>query len=121
MLGFNSRSLTHKIAFLIGALSSIIHIVFWYIATIGNPIDGPIPVETVIITFIFMVLPAIYVLISLWLNMAILTLAAFIWSLPMAYYFTYLAGGVFKWFGIVSILYLLTYILMILGFKDANA
>lgn len=96
---------------LIGIVTAVAHFFLWVILVFANPYVRSIEIDVIAITFVAMVLPALLAIISVRLHRPFMMYLAFLWSLPMSFYFT-LTEGIFRWFGVISLFYLTSAILM---------
>ncbi|MDQ0899387.1 putative effector of murein hydrolase LrgA (UPF0299 family) [Paenibacillus sp. V4I7] len=102
-----------KITRLIGLSSSVCSMILWFIFTFYNPythenVDNDVLINTLFTLFF----PACVALIASIIKKPSLMLIAFVWSLPISIY-TAMTPSIFKLFGITSVLYLISGILMI--------
>lgn len=96
---------------LIGFFSSVGSIGLWGILIFLNPYNSSVETDVVLRTFLGLLIPAFIALISVSKQKTYLMYIAFMWSLPLSFYMT-LTPSIFKLFGLSSLLYLLSGILM---------
>ncbi|MED1721379.1 hypothetical protein [Brevibacillus parabrevis] len=97
---------------LLGALSSILSIYLWYVATIR---DGSIKGMPYMMIF-FILLPACFALISSLVNPPVI-LISFVWSSPLSLYMLFTYSNIGVWFGVTCICYLVSAVLKFQGLR----
>ncbi|WP_312469834.1 hypothetical protein [Neobacillus sp.] len=104
---------TSKFLGVVGGVSSII---LWIVFNFYNPYSNLKETEPMITTFLMLVLPACLAIIASIKPKKLLMLIAFLWSLPIS---LYLIGtpGIFALFGVTNIIYLISFLFMILAKK----
>ncbi|MEH7342388.1 hypothetical protein V7122_00630 [Bacillus sp. JJ1532] len=95
----------------IGLIAGMASIILWLVFHFFNPYSNQISYESMFTTFLMLVLPACLAIYSFYKSKKLYMLIAFIWSLPLSLYML-LTPGVFLLFGITSVMYLLSYVLM---------
>lgn len=97
----------------IGILSSLISICLWAIFIFFNPYGttSTLSGETIAITYIMLLFPAIVAMIVALFNKPFYMLGAFIWSLPVSLY-VMLTPSIFKLFGMTCLLYFVSFFLL---------
>lgn len=95
---------------LIGYMSSLMTVFLWLIFIFINPYAEITNRSTLVISIIMLLLPAGLLAIGVFLNRSRLMLLAFIWSFPYSLYML-LTPGIFRLFGITSLMYLLCFVL----------
>ncbi|MFE5321428.1 hypothetical protein ACFQ88_22215 [Paenibacillus sp. NPDC056579] len=95
-----------------GLVSGIGSIVLWLIMIFFNPYSSPVHIDTKVLTFVMIGLPACLAILASLLARAALMLAAFIWSLPVSLYLL-MTPGIFSLFGVTCALYLISFIVMV--------
>lgn len=96
-------------------ISGIISLVLWFIFAFFNPYAAPANTPT-FITFVMLFLPACLAIYASAMVKLRLLLTAFVWSLPISLY-VYFTPGIFSWFGITSLAYLFSFILIFVSQK----
>lgn len=102
-----------KITKLIGLFASVGSMILWIILTFYNPythehVDNDVLLNTLFTLFV----PACVALLASIITKPSLMLIAFVWSLPISLYIA-MTPSIFKMFGITSVLFLISGILMI--------
>lgn len=100
-----------KLSILLAVLAGFLSIVFWIILILNNPYANSIVWETIIRSFFMMIVPAFLGLAASITNRSGILFVVFIWSLPMSFYL-FLTPGIFTFYGLTSIAYLASYLLM---------
>lgn len=100
---------------LIGFLSGIVSILLWIQLVFNNPYAAPSS-GAIATTFFMLYLPACLAIISALKTNHKLMLVAFIWSFPVSLY-VYFTPGIFSWFGITSVTYLFSFVLILVSQK----
>jgi uncharacterized membrane protein YGL010W len=75
--------------------------------------------DVLLITLFTLIVPACVALLASFINKPSLMFIAFVWSLPISLY-TAMTPSIFKLFGITSVLYLITGILMISEYRSRH-
>ncbi|MGO4494973.1 hypothetical protein AB4114_03525 [Paenibacillus sp. 2RAB27] len=102
-----------KITKLIGLLASIASMFLWIIFALFNPYTHEhVENDVLVITLFTLFIPASVALLGSVIRRPSLMLIAFVWSLPISLY-TAMTPSLFKMFGITSVMYLISGILMI--------
>ncbi|MDQ6422256.1 hypothetical protein RB620_22775 [Paenibacillus sp. LHD-117] len=102
-----------KITNLIGLLASMGSIILWTIFSFYNPYTHEhVDTDVMLNTLLTLVFPACLAMIASVFRKPYLMIIAFVWSLPVSLY-TAMTPSIFKWFGVTSVLYLISGILMI--------
>lgn len=104
------QSINLTIIKLIGYVSSLMTVFLWFIFIFINPYAEVTNQSSIIISMVMLVLPAGLLAIGVSLNRSLLMLLAFIWSFPYSLYML-LTPGIFRLFGITSLMYLLCFVL----------
>ena len=104
----------NMIANIIGLLVSLGGMVLTIIFLYFNPYGGGFTSGTVKISYATLFAPALFTLVTLLFKKHRLMFISFLWSLPISFY---LGGtpGIFKMFGLICILYLVTALLFLLN------
>ncbi|NOU94183.1 hypothetical protein GC093_13290 [Paenibacillus sp. LMG 31456] len=100
-----------KISSILGITAGIISMILWCIFSFVNPYSNRFEPDAALITFIMLCLPACLAILSAILQQRALMIVSFIWSIPVSLYFT-LTPGIFALFGVNSLAYLITFLLM---------
>lgn len=96
----------------IGVFAGLVSIILWSIMIFFNPYSSAvISSETIAITFMMLLAPAIVAILSIFLNKPYFMLGAFVWALPMSLY-AMLTPGMFKLFGLTCFLYFVSFLLL---------
>lgn len=102
-----------KITKLIGLLASIGSMILWIVCIFINPYTHErAENDVLLITLFTLFVPACVALIGSVINKTSLMFIAFVWSVPISLYMA-MTPSIFKLFGITSVLYLVSGILMI--------
>ena len=102
----------NKAWFLIGFFSSVGSMVLWVIFNFLNPSNHEsVEIDVLLNTFLTLFVPAYIALTSSLKQESYLMYIAFVWSLPISFYMI-LTPSIFKMFGLTSLLYLVSAILM---------
>lgn len=96
---------------IIGLIAGISSIFLWFVLNFFNPYSNLTETEPMMLTFFLLLLPACSAIISSITSKNMLMLIAFLWSLPLSLYLI-MTPGVFALFGLTSISYLVSFILM---------
>ncbi len=96
---------------LIGFVAGMVSIILWLVFNFFNPYSNQISYETMLTTFLMLVLPACLAIYSFNMSKKLFMFIAFVWSLPLSLYML-MTPGVFLLFGITSFLYLISYVFM---------
>lgn len=102
----------HKAGIVIGVLSGVVSIVLWIVLHYFNPYA--VEASEVIAlrqTLLTLLLPAILAVTAALTNQRIFLFIAFLWSLPISFYFAW-TPGIFFLFIVTSIGYFLSFLLM---------
>lgn len=86
--------------------------VLWFVFNFMNSYSNQINIDTTMITFIMLFLPACLAIISSYKSKKVFMLIAFIFSLPMSVY-CLMTPSIFAFFGITSFTYLVSFLLML--------
>ena len=105
----------YKFGQVLGIIAGIVSIVLWFILVFANPYAPP-GNGTIITTFVMLFLPACLATYSSLKSKQALLLIAFIWSFPISLY-VYFTPGIFFFFGITSLLYLFSYVIIFVSQK----
>jgi len=98
---------------LIGLFSSIASIILWMILNFSNPYTGErVDNDVLLNTLLTLLAPACVALLASIIAKPSLMFIAFVWSLPISLYVT-MTPSIFILFGVTSVLYLISGILMI--------
>ncbi|NUU79225.1 hypothetical protein [Paenibacillus xylanilyticus] len=107
-----------RIAKRIGIMSSMGSMILWVILILFNPYTHERAENDVIISTLFsLFIPACLAWLASIIQKPSLMFIAFFWSLPISLYMT-MTPSVFKWFGVTSIMYLISGILIIRGIRS---
>ncbi|MFB4166958.1 hypothetical protein [Virgibacillus sp. JSM 102003] len=111
-----------KVSVVLGVTAGITSVVLWFVLNFYNPYSNPTEISPVVNTFFMLFLPACLAIVASLTSKKILMLIAFLWSLPVSLYLV-ISPGIFALFGITSIVYLISYLLLLLTkerFIDLN-
>lgn len=112
--GMKMLSTTSRVYYF-GMFASISTMILWIVLHFFNPYNNQPPETDVLFnTFFTLLVPAFIAFFGALKKKTILLFIAFIWSLPISLYMS-MTPGIFKLFGLTSILYLLTAILMLIS------
>ncbi|CAN7398776.1 hypothetical protein LJR153_002526 [Paenibacillus sp. LjRoot153] len=104
---------SNKLTKLIGLFASIGSMILWIIFALFNPYTHErVENDVLFITLLTLFIPACVALLASVIKRHSLLFIAFIWSLPISLY-TAMTPSIFKMFGITSVMYLISGILMI--------
>ncbi len=101
----------YKIALLPGLMALASAACFWIVLVYANPYSKSVGVDSTIITIAEMLLPACVSVLSLLLRRPLFMYVATLGAAPVGFYFA-LTPGVFKWYGVVPVLYFVSAALM---------
>lgn len=106
----------------IGILAGIASICLWAVLIFFNPYSkgAALSGETLAMTLIMLVFPAIVSIIAAFFNKPFYMLGAFIWALPMSFY-TVLTPSIFKLFGVTCLLYFASFLLLYFSIRRNRA
>jgi len=110
------RSIIHKVALISGLFAAALAVYYWVRMVFTNPYNGPVHSDVVFNTFVMVLLPACLAMASILIKKPLLMYGAFLLALPTGFYMA-LTPGIFKWYGVVLVLYLASAILMTLDSK----
>ena len=102
----------------LGTIAGLSSICLWIVLIFFNPYSSAW-VGTAAITFTMLLLPACCAIIAAMYSNSTGMLVAFIWSLPLSAYLA-MMPGIFVFFGLTSFVYLVSFIMMIVGKKIMN-
>jgi len=94
-----------------GILSGAASISLWTVLNFFNPYSNMNGIETVVTSFLMLLLPACLAILSSLTSKQSLMPIAFIWSLPFSLYLVF-TPGIFALFGVTSVAYLGCFIFM---------
>ncbi|SEQ36979.1 hypothetical protein SAMN05216232_2194 [Virgibacillus subterraneus] len=100
-----------KVSVVLGITAGISSIVLWFVLNFYNPYSNPTELAPVVNTFFMLFLPACLAIVASFMSKQLLLLIAFLWSLPVSLYLVF-SPGIFALFGISSIAYLISYLLV---------
>ncbi|WP_129692256.1 hypothetical protein [Gottfriedia acidiceleris] len=100
-----------KNASILGVCTSVVSILLWVVLNYFNPYSNSTETDVVTRTAIMLFFPAYLALFASLTYRKWILLLAFIWSLPISLYMA-LTPGIFAVFGITSLCYLISFILM---------
>lgn len=105
--------------FLLGVVAGISSIFLWFVLNFYNPYSSGNEFRPLVNTFLTLFLPACVAIIASLTSKTFLMLIAFLWSLPIS---LYLIGtpGIFALFGVTCILYLISFLFMLLARKRSE-
>ncbi|PAV28442.1 hypothetical protein CIL05_16005 [Virgibacillus profundi] len=93
----------------LGIVAGISSIFLWFILVFFNPYNGTFELEPFLNTLITLFLPACLAIGAAITNRKYFLLIAFLWSAPISAYMA-LTPGIFKFFGLTSALYLVSFL-----------
>jgi hypothetical protein len=97
---------------IIGVAASAGTVVLWFILNFANPYTHELSESDVIWrTFLFLCAPACLAFVGALIRKSAVLFIAFVWSLPISLYLS-MTPGMFKWFGVTSLSYLVAGIWM---------
>lgn len=108
-----------NVTIMLTVLAGLFSIGLWISLNFFNPYTNVVESEIVIRTLFLMVIPACLGVAAAITNRVGFMFVIFLWSLPMSFYL-FFTPGIFAWYGIVAIAYLVSFLLMRKGKKDGT-
>ena len=100
-----------RLSVILGVSAAVFSMVLWVVLVAFNPYADTGEGETVVNTFLMLVLPAVIAAVSSVMRKKLWLFAAFLWSLPLSLYLTG-TPGIFAFFGLTSLCYFVSFLLM---------
>lgn len=114
---YSESNFTQKVGIIFGLLGSILGIALWIILLFFNPYSREQQISyTYILT---QIIPAIVGLVSAIVKKVWLMVIVLIILLPLGFYMA-LTPGIFKYFGLALVFYLISIVLIVIGNKMRN-
>ena len=108
-----------KISRILGIIAGLSSISLWLVLVFFNPYSSDDGARIAVITFTMLLLPACLAIIAAIQPNSTGMLIASVWSLPVSAYLA-MTPGIFAYFGLSSVIYLVSFIMMLLGKKIVN-
>ena len=108
-----------KISRFLGVVTGLSSVFLWLVLVFFNPYSSDDGARIAVITFTMLLLPACLAIIAAIQPNSTGMLIAFIWSLPVSAYLA-MTPGIFAFFGLSSFIYLVSFIMMLIGKKIVN-